>query len=205
MSRSKLLDDLRARIKECRRCSLWKGRTNAVPGDGNPEAEIMFIGEAPGYHEDLQGKPFVGAAGKLLTELIRSIGLEREEVYITNVVKCRPPGNRDPKPEEIASCSPYLDEEILIIKPRIIVTLGRHSTGYILAKGGIRARAISKVRGRAFELDMLGLHVIVFPTYHPAAALYNPRLKAVLVKDFEAISKLLNKTLKRRISLDQFF
>jgi len=123
------LQEIAEQVRNCRKCDLWKTRKNAVPGEGNPHAEIMFVGEAPGENEDIEGKPFVGAAGKLLTKLITEVlGLKREDVFITNVVKCRPPQNRDPTEEEMTACSPYLRMQIDIIKPKLIVTLGRHST-----------------------------------------------------------------------------
>lgn len=194
---------IEGKIKQCRKCRLWGTRTNAVPGEGPENAEIMFIGEAPGANEDRQGRPFVGAAGQLLTELLRKAGLSRDEVYITNVVKCRPPGNRDPRPDEIAACSPYLDAQIKIIKPRIIVTLGRHSTKYLLRKGGVNISGITRVRGKTFKIEIEGIPVTVVPTYHPAAALYNPRLKTILEKDFiELIGSKMRKNAGR---LDTYF
>jgi len=198
---------LSKRILECRLCRLWENRTHAVPGEGNLDAEIMFIGEAPGRFEDLEGRPFVGAAGKLLTELVEGIGLRREDVYITNVVKCRPPGNRDPKPDEIRTCSPYLDEQIQIIRPSIIVTLGRHSTGYILSRVGISTTGISRVRGRIFKVSYPpGINVIVIPTYHPAAALYNPKIKDYLKRDFHLIKRCLSEVRRedKKIGLEKF-
>jgi len=193
-------------IKRCTKCSLWKKRTNAVPGEGNYQAEIMFIGEAPGRYEDLQGRPFVGAAGKLLTSLIEDIGLTRADVYITNVVKCRPPNNRDPKPEEISACSPYLVRQISLIKPKLLVTLGRHSTKFILEKIGVKASGITKVRGTLFEGEINGVPVKVLPTYHPAAALYNPALKDTLQADFRKILEIIKEKnqVKKGVTLDFF-
>jgi len=190
-------------IKQCRKCRLWETRINAVPGEGPENAEVMFIGEAPGANEDRQGRPFVGAAGQLLTELLQKAGLSRDEVYITNVVKCRPPGNRDPRPDEIAACSPYLDAQIRVIKPKIIVTLGRHSTKYLLGKGGINVSGITRVRGKTFKIEIGGIPVTVVPTYHPAAALYNPRLRTVLEKDF--IELIGGKAKKDMGRLDAYF
>jgi len=165
----------------------------------------MFIGEAPGRQEDLEGRPFVGAAGRLLTELLFKIGFRREDVYITNVVKCRPPGNRDPKEEEIAVCSPYLDQQIRIIKPKVIVTLGRHSTLYILKKSGKRVRGgIMSLRGRFYRVNLEGKDIIVFPTLHPAAALYNPRLKDILQNDFFTIREVYQRTVGEKKGLDAF-
>ena len=188
-----------AEVQRCRRCSLWKTRTNVVVGEGSLNAEVMFVGEAPGLHEDRQGRPFVGAAGKLLTELIETIlGLQRADVYIANVLKCRPPGNRDPRPEEIRACTPFLDRQIQIIQPRIIVTLGRFSSIYLLEKAGVKVSSISRVRGKLFtNLKLLGLTLSILPTYHPAAALYKPPLRGALEADFRAVRQYLSGGLAR--------
>jgi DNA polymerase len=143
----------------------------------------MLIGEAPGEVEDETGRPFVGAAGKLLNSLLQDIGVDRSSLYITNVVKCRPPNNRDPTDEEINACRPYLIRQIAVVRPRRIVTLGRHSTRVILGLGGLRVSEISRVRGRVFRVTIAGVEVEVYPTYHPAAALYNPSIKGVLKED----------------------
>ncbi len=177
------LEIIAEEVRRCRRCSLHKTRKNPVPGEGAEDAEIMFVGEAPGRNEDEQGKPFVGAAGEFLTELISMIGMTRDEVFITNVVKCRPPHNRDPKPEEIEACSPFLDRQIKAISPRIIVSLGRHSTSYLFRKAGLEFRSIGAVRGRIVEVEILGLSVKLLPTYHPAASLYNPAVRSKIVED----------------------
>ena len=160
---STALDELRIFASSCTRCRLARGRTQVVFGVGDPNADLMFVGEGPGYYEDKQGEPFVGAAGQLLTRLLGEIGLRRQDVYITNVVKCRPPGNRDPMPDEIESCRPYLTGQIENIRPRIIVTLGNFATRVILN----RQVSISRVRGQRFDWD--GCSVI--PTFHPAAVL----------------------------------
>ena len=195
----KLLEEVKKEVLSCRKCELWKGKKNYVFGEGNPCADLMFIGEAPGHNEDLQGRPFVGAAGKLLTNLIEEVlGLKREDVYIANVLKCRPPGNRDPLPDEIKACTPYLDRQIAIIKPRIIATLGRHSTKYILSKVGIKVSSITAVRGKIFEGQMFGINLKILPTYHPAAALYNPRLKESLKSDFFVIKKILEEKYEKK-------
>jgi uracil-DNA glycosylase len=148
----------------CTKCRLSNGRTQVVFGVGAPHADVMFIGEGPGYHEDKQGEPFVGAAGQLLTKMLGEIGLARSDVYIANVVKCRPPGNRDPLPDEIDSCKPYLDGQIRTIDPRVIVTLGNFATRFILD----RPASISRVRGQRFEIGGR----VVMPTFHPAAILH---------------------------------
>jgi DNA polymerase len=170
-------------IEACSKCPLHLTRRRTVPGEGNPNAEVMLIGEAPGEVEDETGRPFVGAAGKLLNSLLQDIGVDRSSLYITNVVKCRPPNNRDPTDEEINACKPYLIRQIAVVRPRRIVTLGRHSTRVILGLGGLRVSEISRVRGRVFKVAIAGVEVEVYPTYHPAAALYNPSLRGVLKED----------------------
>jgi len=185
---------MRALIKEitaCTCCPLHATRKNPVPGEGSLDASLMLIGEAPGRWEDEKGRPFVGAAGKLLDGLLASIGLRREEVYIANVLKCRPPGNRDPKPEEVEACTPFLDRQIMIIRPKVIATLGRHSTRYIFSKAGLPFKRISDVRGKVFKVRVLGMDVWVIPTYHPASALYNPGVKELLRSDFETIGRVV--------------
>ena len=180
------LEKIEKEIKECKKCPLYKTRKNAVPGEGGFQRRIMFVGEAPGRREDELGRPFVGAAGKFLDELLASIGLSRKDVYITNIVKCRPPGNRDPTDEEIKLCSPYLDRQIAIMKPRIICPLGRFSAKYILEKFGFEMGKISKIQGKVFEGNIL-----ILPMYHPAAALYHQNLKNELYKSFEVLKSLL--------------
>ncbi len=203
MSKEEELSKINEEIAKCTRCRLSLYRTKPVPGEGNPYAKVMFIGEAPGRFEDLQGRPFVGAAGKLLTELLNGIGLSREEVFITNVVKCRPPNNRDPREDEIKLCSSFLERQIEIIDPDVIVTLGRHSTRYILGRAGYKVDSIMRVRGREFEISLKGRRRKVLPMLHPAAALYNPRLKNLLEEDFRKLRKMLSKSSRR--TLDQYF
>jgi uracil-DNA glycosylase family 4 len=157
------LDELATIAATCTKCRLASGRTQVVFGVGNAGADVMFIGEGPGYHEDQQGEPFVGAAGQLLTTMLGEIGLRREDVYIANVIKCRPPGNRDPLPDEIETCSPYLQGQIELIDPRVIVTLGNFATRYVLD----RPVSISRVRGQRFHVGGR----VVIPTFHPAAIL----------------------------------
>jgi DNA polymerase len=156
--------------------------TNPVPGEGNPKAEIMFIGEAPGFHEDRQGRPFVGAAGQLLEQLLASIGLRRQDVYIANVIKCRPPDNRDPLPEEIAACDPYLEQQIRIIRPRIIVTLGRFSMSKFFP-----GERISRIHGQPRRKH----GIVYFPMFHPAAALHQSSLRSFLEEDIKKLPALL--------------
>lgn len=175
-------------ILECP-CRLRETALQAVPGDGNPAADIMFVGEAPGKNEDEQGKPFVGAAGKFLAEMLATIHLRREDIYITNVVKYRPPDNRDPEPEEIQACMPWLHEQIKVIQPKVIVTLGRHALEHF-----IPGKKISEVHGQAFRrrLDDIGEQVF-FALYHPAAALYNGSMRATLIADFKKIPQVIEK------------
>lgn len=199
---------LNTEIMNCRKCVLSMYRKNPVPGEGRRDALIMFVGEAPGAREDEEGRPFVGSAGKLLTSLIESIGLTREEVYITNIVKCRPPNNRDPEPEEVDACSPYLVKQIILIKPRIIVALGRHSGKFLFEKAGLKWRSISSERGRVHRVKFFENETILTATYHPAAALYNPEVKHLLMKDFEIIGRMYmevaSKTRRSRTILDYF-
>lgn len=176
------LDTLRETLKTWKGIELAKA-SNPVPGDGNPNAEIMFIGEAPGQKEDEQGKPFVGQAGKLLAELLESIGLKREDIYITNVVKFRPPENRDPTPEEKEACLPFLKLEISLIKPKVIVPLGRHALGTFLPKVNI-----TDAHGKAFKING---EIGIFPLYHPAAALHNPNLRDTLFDDMKKLNEYL--------------
>ncbi len=184
-----VVDTLISKIKNCELCDLCKSRTNAVPGYGNWSADVMFIGEGPGRDEDLQGLPFVGAAGRVLNELLAAIGWSREDVFIANVVKCRPPNNRDPLVDEVKSCWSYLEAQIKIIKPKLIVTLGRHSMNRFMP-----ALKISEVHGQEKRLDGLWQEVQTYlPLYHPAASLYDPRKKSVLLEDFKKIPLILKK------------
>jgi DNA polymerase len=169
------LETIAAEVNRCTDCKLHRSRKHAVPGEGPASAEVMFIGEGPGFHENEQGRPFVGAAGRFLEELLASIGLTREQVFITNVVKCRPPGNRDPLPDEIETCSKYLERQIRAINPKVVVTLGRHS----MARYFPNAR-ISEVHGRARKVA--GRTVVAM--YHPAAALHQPALRRIVEEDF---------------------
>ncbi len=176
------LERVAEEVSVCDRCPLSASRTVAVPGEGPAGADIMFIGEGPGFHEDQSGRPFVGAAGNFLTELLQGIGLRREDVYITNVVKCRPPGNRDPQPEEIAACSDYLERQIELINPKVIVTLGRFS----MARWFPSAR-ISRIHGQPRQA---GARLIV-PMYHPAAALHQRSLMDTVREDFQKLPDLV--------------
>ncbi|MFC1790142.1 uracil-DNA glycosylase family protein [Patescibacteria group bacterium] len=180
------LEKITEKVAECTSCSLYKQATRSVPGAGNPDAEIVFVGEAPGFHEDQQGLPFVGAAGKLLDKLLVSIDLRREDVFICNMLRHRPPGNRDPFPEEMSACQSFLDDQIKIIDPRILVTLGRFSMNKFLPE--VR---ISQVHGVARFVEFAGKRRIVIPMYHPAAALRNGRIMEAALEDFKKILKFL--------------
>ncbi|MEM1673632.1 MAG: type-4 uracil-DNA glycosylase [Candidatus Bathyarchaeia archaeon] len=179
-------------IYECRKCSLWKTRKRPVVGDGDTNACIILVGEAPGYWEDVEGKPFIGAAGKLLNEFLKKVGLSRESIYITNVVKCRPPGNRDPHPEEIKACGPYLDRKLDLIRPKVIVPLGRHSTSYIFSKAGVPFKSISEVQGKIFEAMLWETKTYLIPSYHPAVALYRVKLRSDIERALSLAAKILN-------------
>lgn len=191
-AKNRQIEAIAEEIKNCQKCSLSKIRTNPVPGEGNPDSSIILIGEAPGYWEDRKGRPFVGAAGKVLDEALEKIGIKRREIFITNVLKCRPPGNRDPRSEEIRACTPFLDKQLKIIKPRFIVALGRHSTSYLFSKMNLNFDGISKVHGRIYKARFADWRCYVMPTYHPAAALYNVNLKEDLLSDLWMLKRKMN-------------
>ena len=188
----KELGQISAAIAACQRCRLAETRTKVVPGEGSHKAEVMFIGEAPGREEDLQGRPFVGRAGKLLDRLLAEIGIERSEAFIGNVLKCRPISSegkdRKPTEQEVSACSQFLDSQIEKIKPKVICTLGDTATQYILRKYGLKPDGISKIHGRVFEAGK----VKIIPLYHPAAALYTYRLEKVMKDDFEKLKSILD-------------
>ncbi len=183
------LEEVAAEVRVCPKCELSRTRTMAVPGEGDPAASVMLIGEGPGWHEDRQGRPFVGNAGKFLNELLAIAGLSRESVFITNVVKCRPPGNRDPLPDEITACAPYLDRQIMAINPDVIVTLGRFSMARWFP-----GERISRIHGQA-KRD--GPRLIV-PMYHPAAALHQSALRGAIEDDFSKLPKILAEAERER-------
>lgn len=188
------LDQLAAEIRSCRKCRLGEGRTHAVPGEGPADAEIMFIGEGPGFHEDRQGRPFVGASGNLLEELLASIGLTRQQVYIANVIKCRPPGNRDPLPDELEACRPYLDRQIELIRPKVIVTLGRFSMARYFP-----GQSITRIHGQVKRVG----NVAYIPLFHPAAALRNARWMEAIKQDFARIPAVLQELQQQAAQEDQ--
>jgi uracil-DNA glycosylase family 4 len=191
-SRSLSLAAFADQVAGCTKCPLAQGRTQVVFGSGSSDADLMFVGEAPGFHEDKQGVPFVGAAGKLLEQLLGGIGLTRDEVYIANVLKCRPPGNRDPMPEEIEACESHLWRQIELIQPRVVATLGNFATKLLSGK----PTGITRVHGQEQETTLGGRRVLLYPLYHPAAALYTPRMLEVLQSDFRRIPELTGRDLE---------
>ena len=174
-------------VQNCRRCPLYATRTQAVFGSGNADADLMFVGEAPGFHEDQQGKPFVGAAGKLLETLLGEIGMSREDVFIANVLKSRPPGNRDPQPDEIEACKPYLARQVELIEPLVICTLGNFATKCLTR----RQDGITRVHGRPQDHVIAGLPIRIYPIYHPAAGLRSTAMLETLRQDFQRLPELL--------------
>jgi DNA polymerase len=187
---SDLLEAYRDETLGCMRCPLAQTRTQVVFGSGNPRADLMFVGEAPGFHEDKQGVPFVGQAGKLLDRLLEGIGLSREEVFVANVLKCRPPGNRDPQPDEIEACESHLFRQIELIRPTLVATLGNFATKLLSG----RPTGITRVHGTPQEVTLGGSAVTLYPLYHPAAALYTRSMLSVLEQDFARIPELLGRT-----------
>jgi DNA polymerase len=191
---SESLEAIGAEVRACRMCKLCQTRSVGVPGEGSPNAEIMFIGEGPGFHEDQQGRPFVGAAGQLLTEMLRGIGLRREDVFITNVVRCRPPGNRDPLPDELAACDTYTQRQLAVLDPKLIVTLGRFSMARFIGSGSMR-----DLHGRTREWN----GITCLAMYHPAFILRTPtvELRRIYDDDFRKIPPLLDEARRKRAAL----
>ncbi len=177
-------------VAGCTKCRLAEGRTQVVFGVGDPSADLMFVGEAPGFHEDQQGKPFVGQAGKLLDKLLAGIGLGREQVYVANVLMCRPPGNRDPQADEIEACEGFLFRKVALIQPKVVATLGNFATKLLSGK----PTGITRVHGAEQEATLGGRSVLLYPLYHPAAALYTPAMLKVLEVDFARLPELLGRT-----------
>lgn len=190
VERAAVLREYAEQTAGCTKCALAEGRTQVVFGSGNPDADLMFVGEAPGFHEDQQGVPFVGQAGKLLDRLLEGIGLTRADVFVVNVLKCRPPGNRDPLPEEIAACEPHLFRQIELIEPVLVATLGNFATKLLSGKPA----GITRVHGHEQEVTLGARRVSLYPIYHPAAALYTPSMLKVLEEDFARIPELLERT-----------
>jgi uracil-DNA glycosylase family 4 len=187
-----MLDALRTEASTCTRCRLSETRTQVVFGNGHPNADLMFVGEAPGFHEDQQGLPFVGQAGKLLDKLLAGIGLSRADVYVANTLKCRPPGNRDPMPEEKHRCEPWLFRQIELIRPKVVASLGNHATKQLTGK----ETGITRVHGQPQPATYGSMQVTIFPLYHPAAALYTPAMLKVLEEDFAKLPALLDQEIE---------
>ncbi|MCX6699511.1 MAG: uracil-DNA glycosylase [Methanomicrobiales archaeon] len=186
-----VLDQIARQIMECHRCPLYKEATHAVPGEGSMVARVMFIGEAPGEQEDTLGRPFVGRAGKVLDSLLTGSGLGRNDVFIGNIIKHRPPGNRDPKPDEIIACTPWLEQQVNAIRPPLLVPLGRHAARYVLGRMGVEFLKITDISGTVFEGEPFGFPQKVIPVLHPAATLHNPLSRGHLEEDFRHLGELI--------------
>ncbi len=188
------LKKIEAEVSECKTCGLYRNRHRTVPGEGNSKAQIFFIGEGPGKNEDLEGRPFVGAAGKFLEEMLESVGLKRKDVFIGNVIKCRPPLNRDPEDSEISACRPFLCRQLNIIRPKLIATLGRFSLGIFLPNESI-SRVHGKLKMISYKNPKYPLYPLnplyLLPLYHPAAALYRGNMRQILLDDFKNIPKII--------------
>ncbi len=193
MSKKKDLEEIRKLVENCKNCNLYKTRNKTVFGEGSLNAKIMLIGEAPGRNEDIQGRPFVGKAGKILDDLLDFIDLKRNNVYITNILICRPPKNRNPLKKEINICKKYLDLQIDIIQPDIIVPMGNFSISDILNKFDLKVDKISNIHGNIYKIDNKLQNIKIIPLYHPAFAIYNKNIKNTLFNDFKSIKKALNK------------
>jgi DNA polymerase len=193
--KEKAMGELSKKIHKCQQCSLGRLRNNVVVGEGSFDAKIMFIGEAPGFYEDQKGRPFVGRAGSILNELLMHINLKREDVFIANILKCRPPNNRNPKKEEVDQCTAFLNTQIELINPIIIIPLGNFSYRYIFEKYDLPIGKISVDHGKLFKKQTLNGIIYLIPMYHPAIATYNPNNKEILLKDFEKIYSILNKSI----------
>ena len=197
MSKEELLDRLRREVESCRRCDLWRTRRKPVLGEGPADAEIMLVGLGPGRQEDLQGRPFVGAAGKFLDQLLSEAGLRREDVYITNVMKCFLPENRATG-EQVEACAPYLDRQIEIIEPRLIIALGNLAVAYLFGKFGLKVEPMERIHGKLYKFSTLTRSGHIIPMYHPASALRNPSLRGRLVEDWRMLKPILVKLGLRR-------
>ena len=193
MPKKKDLEEIRKLVENCKNCNLYKTRNKTVFGEGSLNARIMLIGEAPGHNEDIQGRPFVGKAGKILDDLLDSIDLKRSNVYITNILICRPPKNRNPLKKEINRCIKYLDLQINIIQPNILVPMGNFSTSYILNKFDLKVDKISNIHGKIYKIHNKLHNIKIIPLYHPAFAIYNKNIKNILFNDFKSVTKALDK------------
>lgn len=192
MSKQDKLDKIGEEVSVCEKCRLHKGRTNTVPGEGDPDASVVLIGEGPGKNEDQQGSPFVGRAGETLDSLLEENDMDRDSIYITNIVKCRPPNNRDPEDDEVKECTDYLDRQLDIIDPEVIGTLGKYATEYILEQYGFTKKKISEVHGEVYRVKGKNVDKIV-PLYHPAASIYNPNLESTMQEDFRKLKDSVEK------------
>ncbi|MEM5875623.1 MAG: type-4 uracil-DNA glycosylase [Candidatus Aenigmatarchaeota archaeon] len=186
-----LLQKIAEEIKNCKKCPLFKERKNAVPGEGNINKKIVIVGEAPGYNEDIMGRPFVGKAGKLLDDFIKFIGVERRDIFITNVVKCRPPNNRQPEKIEIEACFDYLERQINVIKPRLIICVGNIAASTLFHKFGLEFKSMNKQHGIVYSISNLQIQLKLVATYHPAAILRNPNLLNLVKEDWERIKEVI--------------
>jgi uracil-DNA glycosylase len=191
MSVSNEMQTLAEHIINCKRCELYKTRINSVVGEGSDNADLLFIGEAPGSNEDKQGRPFVGRAGRILEDLIDSIGLNRSDIYIANILKCRPPNNRNPTKNEIQTCAPYLEKQIDLINPSVILPMGSFATEFIFEKFNLPFTKISKLHGKLFSKQTLYHQIQILPLYHPAVATYNPNKKSVLLEDIKQVKPFI--------------
>jgi DNA polymerase len=185
------LEEIVREIRLCRRCGLCDVRLTAVPGEGDPDSPVVFVGEAPGREEDEQGRPFVGSAGKLLDRLLGEAGLRREEVYIANILKCRPPGNRRPKSDEMRACAQHLDAQLQVISPAIVAPMGNSAVGHLMKQYGLKRESIGRAHGKVNPVQASWGYIYIFPLYHPAAVLYNRRLQQELKKDLESLKGIL--------------
>lgn len=184
------MEKIRNHVLECQKCELYKSKKKYVFGEGNESARIMFIGEAPGHNEDVLGRPFVGRAGNILNEMLGSVNMDRGDIYLSNVLKCRPPNNRNPTTNEINACSPYLREQISFLNPHTIVTLGNYATDFVLGLFNIKNKeGISAIHGKVFNVSTLSGIIRIVPMYHPAVATYNPDMKKTLLKDMKVLLK----------------
>ena len=192
MNKPRAMENLKNDIRKCSRCELCKYSTNQIMGKGNFRSKIVFVGEAPGKEEDIRGEPFVGSAGKLLNQVLEKAGFSRKNVYVTNLVRCRPPKNRKPLKSELNACSNYLERELDIIKPKIIAPLGNTALYVIMRKYGLKPSKIGEVHGRIFEREAVWGNIVILPLYHPAAALYNKNLLELIEKDFGKLKKFIS-------------
>jgi uracil-DNA glycosylase family 4 len=191
LQKEEMLEEIAQQIRLCRRCGLCDSRLNTVPGEGDPDSSVVFVGEAPGREEDEQGRPFVGSAGKLLDSLLGEAGLGREQVYIANILKCRPPGNRRPKSDEMRACAQHLNEQLQVISPMIVAPMGNSAVGHMMKKYGLKRESIGRIHGEVLPVEASWGRICLFPLYHPAAVLYNRRLQQELKKDLESLKGIL--------------